>query len=301
MKTLLAFFTLICAGLAHADTYTTANLSGVPSASFTYRESTNLTAASNWVTKATWSSGQDGYMTCPVSSTNPPYRFVQLKVTDSKHSLTNTEFLNIITLPGASSAAHTNDYSQYRFVCVATPLVTSNAPLVDLIEVHFKGSGPTNGSGAQVYQVVGTPTNALVLSAITYDGTNWGANDIGLSGRGFFVKNPTTNDLLVLLRGRVQNGPFTNACYYGYTSAGPMAPLDGGIETVHGYPRNSSTYGDSILKWNPAGTGWVTYEIDEYDHTWYPSEPTFTAGEGCIVRHMANTNTFNWTKSFTLP
>jgi len=112
-------------------------------------------------------------------------------------------------------------------------------------------------------------------------------------GEGGLFKNVTSSTMTLTFVGEVPQGSLTNPLPVGLAIRSSMVPQAGKVTTDLGYP---AVAGDLVYKY-VAPTGWVTYNFDEFDLKWLPSEPTFGVGEGFFSRKNA---AIDWTRNFTV-
>lgn len=112
-------------------------------------------------------------------------------------------------------------------------------------------------------------------------------------GEGGFFRNVTTSPVTLTFVGEVPQGNLTNALPTGLAIRSSMVPQSGAVTADLGYP---AVAGDFVYKYVP-GTGWVTYNFDEFDLKWLPSEPAFGVGEGFFSRKTA---AVDWVRNFTV-
>lgn len=115
-------------------------------------------------------------------------------------------------------------------------------------------------------------------------------------GEGLFVKKPVNPASVNLtLVGEVLQGDLVNGVVPGYDIYGCMVPQQGGVSSIHNYPR---TTGDLLSRYT--GTGYRNYTVvpgttGSGTNKWSPSEPVIDVGEGFWIRGMTTTN---WTRTF---
>ncbi len=112
-------------------------------------------------------------------------------------------------------------------------------------------------------------------------------------GEAGFFKNVTTSPMTLTFVGEVPQGTLTNALPAGLAIRSSIVPQAGKVTTDLLYP---AVAGDFVYKYVP-GTGWTTYNFDEFDLKWLPSEPTFGVGEGFFSKKSAATD---WVRPFTV-
>lgn len=79
-----------------------------------------------------------------------------------------------------------------------------------------------------------------------------------------------------------------------YLARSSIVPQAGALSTDLGFPGEAN---DLALKW--AG-GWTTYQFDELDLIWTPSEPTVAVGEGLLIQKASGGTATAWTRNFTV-
>jgi hypothetical protein len=113
-------------------------------------------------------------------------------------------------------------------------------------------------------------------------------------GEGGFIKNPGATPLTITFVGEVPQGSLTNALPAAFAIRSSMVPQAGAVTTVLGLPAGVN---DELYKYTP-GTGYSSFQFDEFDTVWKPTEPSMAVGEGFFIKAVA---AGNWVRNFTVP
>lgn len=111
-------------------------------------------------------------------------------------------------------------------------------------------------------------------------------------GEGGFIRNVTGTPMTLTFVGEVLQGALTNAVPAGYSIRSSKVPQAGAITTVLGYPGAPN---DLVYKYNG---GYTSFQFDEFDLSWAPSEPSFEVGEAFFAFRGASSD---WVRNFTVP
>ena len=111
-------------------------------------------------------------------------------------------------------------------------------------------------------------------------------------GEGGFVRNVTGTPLTITFVGEVLQGAQTNAVPAGYSIRSSKIPQTGLITTDLAFPAAPN---DLVYKY--AG-GYTTFQFDEFDLAWAPSQPTINVGEAFFSFKGAGAS---WVRNFTIP
>jgi hypothetical protein len=110
-------------------------------------------------------------------------------------------------------------------------------------------------------------------------------------GEGFWLRNPSAEDLTITLVGEVPQGTLTTDLVEGFNLVSSQVPQAGLIETDLGLPVEEGT---SVYNYDPA----AGYSISTIDFgAWSPAEPTVAVGEGVWVRAIS---AGGWTRDFSV-
>jgi hypothetical protein len=112
-------------------------------------------------------------------------------------------------------------------------------------------------------------------------------------GEGGFIRNPGGSPMSITFVGEVLQGSLTNAVPTGYSIRASKVPQAGGVTSVLQFPAGPN---DQVYKYIP-NSGYTSFQFDEFDLVWAPSEPNFAVGESFFVNKVAGTN---WVRSFTV-
>jgi len=198
----------------------------------------------------------------------------------------------------ATSMAQSNVYSlnvvgYYNVPCPADQLVfianqlnTTNNTLASLI--------PAPPPGSQFYKFASGNWAAYTFDDLDLVWLPDGNATLNMGEAGMFKAAAATTLTFV---GEVQQGQLNNPLVGGEQlfARSSIVPQAGLLTTDLGYPGEA---GDQAYKF--AAGNWAAFTFDDLDLVWLPSEPTFSVGEGVMLRKAATSTATVWTRNFTV-
>jgi hypothetical protein len=154
----------------------------------------------------------------------------------------------------------------------------------------FKGAP----DGTQVYKYVGTTFVTATFDAL--DGAFTpadAANTAIVPGEGVFVRNTSSQDLVVTFVGEVPQGKLDNVYPKGLSIRSSMVPQKGTAAAL-GFV---GVDGDQIYQFDTTTQGYNTSTFDGLDNAWSPALKELAVGEAFFLR-AANGGT--WTRTFSV-
>ncbi|MDB6027830.1 MAG: C-terminal target protein, partial [Verrucomicrobiales bacterium] len=134
--------------------------------------------------------------------------------------------------------------------------------------------------------------STLAWVPATFVAGGWDIPNVTLSpGEGAFVRNPSTDPLIITSIGRVLDGQLVNPMPAGRSVRSSMIPQAGFVDALG---LSSFADNDAIEKWNSTTASYDTYTFSQ--GVWGPTTPSVAVGEAFFVESAA---AFNWTRNYS--